>query len=211
MQTKITKPQRILIIAISALVAAFTLNFIIASLGKSNEPAIRHLSTPIAGQEKTVTSFFWYKCPHCLQANGSLTSWAKALPASLTFERVPVAFDDMGANQQRMYYALQDMGKIEALHEQIFQAAQNNTLKFETQAEIAEWVSVRGIDRKEFEIAFDSGRVTNHLLEARRLEEAYNVKLVPALGLLGKSLLNPVPGVDMLRNADSELKALSIP
>ena len=140
-----------------------------------------------------------------------MSVWAKTLPESINFERIPVAFDEMGANQQRMYYALLDMGKIDALHEQIFQAAQNNTLKFETQAEIAEWVSVRGVDRKEFEITFDSSRVTAHLMEARRLEEAYSVKLVPALGLLGKTLLSPVPGVDMFRNADAELKSLSIP
>lgn len=211
MQKKITKIQIILIIAISVLITAFAPDFIKATLAKSNESAIRNMTTPITGQEKAIISFFWYKCSHCLQANASLTSWANALPANLTFKRIPVAFDEMGANQQRMYYALLDMGKIDALHEQIFHAAQNNTLKFETQAEIAEWVSARGVDRKEFEISFDSSRVTAHLMEARRLEDAYSVKQVPALGLLGKSLLSPVPGVDMLKNADAELKSLSIP
>ena len=60
-----------------------------------------------------VIEFFWYSCPHCNAFEPMLNAWLKRLPPDVYFHRMPVAFRDDFVPQQRLYYTLEAMGKVE--------------------------------------------------------------------------------------------------
>ena len=74
-----------------------------------------------------VVEFFWYGCPHCNAFEPTLEAWVKKLPADVVFRRVPVAFraEPYGAHQ-RIYFALETMGQVEAMHRKVFYAIHND-------------------------------------------------------------------------------------
>src|SRR5687768_6401845 len=67
-----------------------------------------------------VVEFFWYSCPHCNVFEPQLEAWQKRLPADVVLRRVPVAFRDSFVPQQRLFYTLEAMGKLDALHGKVF-------------------------------------------------------------------------------------------
>ena len=67
-----------------------------------------------------VIEFFWYNCPHCNAFEPKLDAWTRKLPPDVVLKRVPVAFRDDFVPQQRLYYTLEAMGKLEELHAKVF-------------------------------------------------------------------------------------------
>ena len=62
-----------------------------------------------------VIEFFWYSCSHCNAFEPALNNWIKAQPKDVVIKRVPVAFQDSFIPQQKLFYALEALGKVEAL------------------------------------------------------------------------------------------------
>ena len=76
-----------------------------------------------AGKGKIeVIEFFWYSCPHCNAFEPRFANWVKALPKDVEVKRVPVRFRDDFEPQQRMFYVLEALDKIDTLHHKLFQA-----------------------------------------------------------------------------------------
>ena len=69
-----------------------------------------------------VIEFFWYSCPHCNAFEPKLEAWIKKLPGDVVLKRVPVAFRDDFVPQQRLFYTLEALGKLDELHAKVFQA-----------------------------------------------------------------------------------------
>ena len=69
-----------------------------------------------------MVEFFWYGCPHCNAFEPTLDAWAKKLPADVAFRRMPVAFSAPHERTRSLYYALEAMGLVEALHRKVFAA-----------------------------------------------------------------------------------------
>ncbi|MFZ2387415.1 MAG: thiol:disulfide interchange protein DsbA/DsbL, partial [Polaromonas sp.] len=74
-----------------------------------------------AGQVEVV-EFFWYSCPHCNAFEPMFDAWAKKVPKDVTVRRAPVSFRPDFEPQQRLYYVLEGMGKIDELHKKVFNA-----------------------------------------------------------------------------------------
>src|SRR5262245_36652276 len=69
-----------------------------------------------------VVEFFWYNCPHCNAFEPQLQAWIKKLPADVAFRRVPVAFRADFHPQQRLFYTLEALGRLDTLHAKVFHA-----------------------------------------------------------------------------------------
>jgi len=148
------------------------------------------LSQPVAvtgGGKIEVVEFFWYGCPHCNDFEPMLESWAKKLPADVLFRRVPVAFRDepFGAHQ-RIYYALETMGLVEAMHRKVFYAIHNDRMKLDKPADIAAFMGKNGVDSAKFLDVFNSFAVQTKARQAKQLSESYKIDGVPALGVHGR-------------------------
>ncbi len=75
-----------------------------------------------------VVEFFSYGCPHCFALEPTLEAWAKRLPNDVVFKRVPVGFNALYENYQKIYYALEAMGQLEHMHRKVFDAIQDRAV-----------------------------------------------------------------------------------
>ena len=148
------------------------------------------LSQPLpatAGGKIEVIEFFWYGCPHCNAFEPALDAWQKKLPADVAFHRVPVAFrEEPFVAHQRIYYALEAMGKVDAMHRKVFYAIHNDRQHLDKPAEIAAFMTKNGIDGAKFLEVFNSFSVQTKIRQAKQLAEAYKIDGVPALGIQGR-------------------------
>jgi thiol:disulfide interchange protein DsbA len=134
-----------------------------------------------------VVEFFWYGCPHCNAFEPSLDAWQKKLPADVAFRRVPVAFrDEPFVAHQRIFYALEAMGKLEAMHRHVFYAIHHDHQRLDKPADIAAFMGKNGVDSSQFLETYNSFAVQTKAKQARQLSEAYKIDGVPSLGIQGR-------------------------
>src|SRR4051812_5217309 len=86
-----------------------------------------------------VVEFFWYNCPHCNAFEPLLQRWSKQLPPDVSLRRIPVAFRDDMVPQQRLYYTLEALGKVDELHLKVFDAIHKERLDLTREAGIVDW------------------------------------------------------------------------
>ena len=133
-----------------------------------------------------VVEFFWYNCPHCNAFEPTLDAWASKLPKDVVLRRVPVAFQDSFAPQQRLYFALDAMGLVPKLHTKVFHAIHVERLDLSKGDAIIAWVAQQGVDKAKFTEQFNSFSVATKATKATQLQNGYSVEGVPALGVAGR-------------------------
>ena len=133
-----------------------------------------------------VIEFFWYSCPHCHAFEPTLDAWVKAAPKDLSIRRVPVAFNASFVPQQKLFYTLEGMGKLDALHAKVFRAIHVEKAKLAKDDEILAWVTQRGVDVAKFKEVYGSFSVANQVRRASQLQDSYGVEGVPSMGVAGK-------------------------
>jgi protein dithiol oxidoreductase (disulfide-forming) len=133
-----------------------------------------------------VVEFFWYSCPHCHAFEPRLAAWLKKLPPDVSFRRVPVAFRDDFVPQQRLFYTLEAMGKLDDLHAKVFHEIHQNRQPTDREDRILAFVEKNGIDRAKFQELYNSFAVSTKARKAKQLQDQYEVDGVPALGVNGQ-------------------------
>jgi len=133
-----------------------------------------------------VVEFFWYSCPHCNAFEPAFERWAKAVPADVVVRRVPVSFRDDFLPQQKLYYALEAMGKVDELHVKVFNAIHVEKQPINRDGPIIDWVAKQGVDKSKFTEAFNSFAVNAKARRATQMQDQYKVEGVPALGIAGR-------------------------
>ncbi len=138
------------------------------------------------GDKIEVLEFFWYGCPHCNTFEPFLQSWKKQLDDNVEFIRVPTVFRPSWKVHARAYYALQAMGKIEALHPKIFEAMHKQRKRLDSMNKMADFVAEHGVDRDEFTKQYQSFSIDGHVRKANKLVKNYGITGVPAIAVNGK-------------------------
>ena len=133
-----------------------------------------------------VVEFFWYNCPHCHAFEPTFDAWSKKVPKDVAVRRVPVAFRDESAPQQRLYYALEAMGLVDKLHAKVFAAIHVEKKELNKGDAIADWVAKQGVDKTKFLEQYNSFSVATKASRATQLQNAYKIDGVPALGVAGR-------------------------
>ncbi len=133
-----------------------------------------------------VIEFFWYSCAHCNTFEPELAGWLKKQAKDVVVKRVPVAFQDSFVPQQKLYYALEALGRLATLHDKAFHAIHVEKKAMNTDAKILEWALQQGLDEGKFLAAYNSFGVAGKVKRATELQEAYKVEGVPALGIAGR-------------------------
>jgi thiol:disulfide interchange protein DsbA len=133
-----------------------------------------------------VVEFFWYSCPHCNAFEPKLNAWLKKIPPDVSFRRVPVAFRDDFVPQQRLFYTLEAMGKVDDLHSKVFQDIHVNRLPTNREDNILAFAEKNGLDRGKFQELYNSFQVSTKARRARQLQDQYQVDGVPAIGIDGR-------------------------
>jgi thiol:disulfide interchange protein DsbA len=149
----------------------------------------------VAPGKVEVIEVFWYACPHCYALDPYLESWRKSKPAYVEFHRVPVTWGEIHREHARLFYALEALGKEDALHADVFAEmhdrknymfAQGN--ERETLAAEQSFVQARGISAGDFSNAWNSFTVQTNLQKADDLVRRYRIEGVPLIIINGKYL-----------------------
>lgn len=135
-----------------------------------------------------VIEFFWYSCGHCNEFEPVFANWLKSgATKNVAARRVPVAFNASFMPQQKLYYALEGMGKVDELHARVFRAIHVERQKLATDAAVMEWMAKQpGVDQAKFKEIYNSFTVSNQVRRATQLQEAYGVEGVPSMGVAGR-------------------------
>lgn len=139
-----------------------------------------------AGGKVEVIEFFWYDCPHCNAMAPLIEPWAKRHRNSIAFKRIPVARNEGAILQQRLYYALEALGRVEALHSWIFYAIHDEKIPLKTIEQMADFLEEQGVGKKQFLKAINSDAVMKKVQRAQRLTAVYGVDSVPAIAVNGQ-------------------------
>lgn len=137
-----------------------------------------------------VLEFFAYTCSHCKIMEPMVSKWSKTLPENVVLRRVPVAFNASMADLQKLYYSLENMGRLD-LHPAVFKALQDEGLKIFAAPAIFKWVASQGVDQKAFEDVFNSFGTQSQVTRADALAKAYQVEGTPTLTIGGKYVTSP--------------------
>ena len=159
-----------------------------------------------------IVEFFWYGCPHCFAFEPAVEEWAKKLPADVVFRKAHVAFRANVKIHQRMFYALEVLGKEAATRQAIFNAMHLQGQTLDDAKAQAKFLSPLGVDPVKYQEAYNSFGVVTKCQQAEKLSEAYRIDGVPTLGVAGRFLTSPAMAGGGQRMAEHELgqKALQI-
>lgn len=148
--------------------------------------------TNVAPDKVEVVEMFWYGCGHCFALEPYLKNWEKQKPAYVQLTRMPVTWSAGHKAQAQLYYTLAALGKIEALHEEVFkeiQERQNQLIgasEEDTESKQAAFARRHGIAEKDFRDAYRSMGVRTRLARAEELVRRYRVSSVPTIIVNGK-------------------------
>ena len=147
------------------------------------------LGTPVAvpgGGKIDVIEFFSYGCPHCHSFEPMLEQWVKTLPPDVAFRRIPVAFNPVFEAYARLFYALEAVGQVDALHKRVFAAIHVQRQRLDKDNDIAAFVTSNGGDGTKVVEALKSFGVATKMRQAKQAMEAYKIDGVPAIGIHGR-------------------------
>lgn len=156
----------------------------------------RHYKTlnpvlPTSPGKIEVLEFFWYGCPHCYAFESMIEAWAKQVPADVSFRKVHVAFRAVVKVHQRMFYALEALGKEAQARPAVFAALHQQRLPLDDVKSQAQFLANLGIDANKYQDAYNSFGVQTKCTQAEKLADAYKVDGVPMLGIGGRFTTSP--------------------
>jgi thiol:disulfide interchange protein DsbA len=159
-----------------------------------------------------VVEFFWYGCPHCYAFEPAVEAWSKQLPADVTFRKAHVAFRANVKIHQRMFYALDSMGKEAQVRPAIFNAMHQQGQALDDVQSQAKFLSALGVDPAKYQEAYNSFGVVTKCTQAEKLSEAYRIDGVPSIGIAGRFLTSPAQaaGGQRMNELESGQKALQV-
>ena len=152
-----------------------------------------------------VVEFFWYGCPHCFAFEPAIEAWTKNLPTDVVFRKAHVAFRANVKIHQRMFYALEALGKEAATRQAIFNAMHQQGQTLDDVKAQAKFLSPLGVDPTKYQEAYNSFGVVTKCQQAEKLSEAYRIDGVPSLGIGGRFLTSPSQASGGQRLSEIEL------
>ena len=150
------------------------------------------ITQPIDAKGKVeVIEFFWYGCPHCYEFEPELKGWIKRQNKDVVLKKVPIAFREELMPHSQLFYALETLGKGDALNDKVMFAMHRENKRLLNENEIVDWVAAQGVDRNVFLAAYRSFAVLSKARAANQLGNAYRIDGVPTVAVQGKYITSP--------------------
>lgn len=147
---------------------------------------------PVPAGKVEVVEFFGYWCPHCNAFEPQLDAWARKLPAAqVNFRRLAVAFNAAHEPLQRLYFALESLDRVEAMHRKVFTALHVQKIRLDNDTDIGAWLNANGADSTKVMDAMKSFSVATKARQVRQLGADYKIEGVPTLGIQGRYTTSP--------------------
>ena len=146
----------------------------------------RPVPSDVGAGKVELIEFFWYSCPHCNAFEPRFAEWMHKVSKDIEVKRVPVRFREDFEPQQRMYYVLEALEKVEALHGKLFHAIHVERQNLSSGDALAQWADKQGIPKAKFQEVYNSFGIVSKARRATQLQESFKVQGVPALGVAGR-------------------------
>lgn len=159
-----------------------------------------------SGSKVEVLEFFFYGCSHCFHLHGPLSSWEKTMPKDVDLQFVPVIFRDSWEPMARTYYALEALGELGPLHNDLFEAWNVFGTDLSDQEKIAAFVGKRGVDRAKFDAAYNSFTLAGKVARSNQLVRSYGVRGTPTIAVDGKYIISGLEPADTIRVLNEVIK-----
>lgn len=151
-----------------------------------------------------VVEVFWYGCPHCFHLEPTLEAWLKHKPANVTFVRMPAALNPSWEVLARAYYAAEDLGVVDKIHEPLFKAIHEQHLPMNTDDDVVAFFAAHGVKEADARNAINSFSVATKVRRSKQMGERYGITGVPAVIVNGKYRTN----VGMAGSAEALFKVV---
>ncbi len=182
----IMKLHKIVCSALLALLAATNSpaeEFVVGQHYQEVKPAV---APSTAADKVEVLELFWYGCPHCYAFEPQLQEWLKKKADYIEFVQVPAVFAHNWEIHARAFYAAQQLGVLDKLHEPLFDAIHKEGRKISSEEEVAQFFIDKGVSAEDFKKAYSSFDVDTKTRRAIALTREYGITGVPALIVNGK-------------------------
>ncbi|NIC43282.1 thiol:disulfide interchange protein DsbA/DsbL [Aquabacterium sp. A08] len=133
-----------------------------------------------------VIEFFAYTCVHCYNFEPAFKDWMKTVPGHVVARRSPVGFNASFEPLQRLYFTLEALGQLDALHDRVFKAIHQDRVRLNNADAIIAWAAAQGLNQAQFTQTFNSFGVAGKVKRANQLQDAYEVEATPSLGIAGR-------------------------
>jgi thiol:disulfide interchange protein DsbA len=148
---------------------------------------------PVATVDQVeVIEFFWYGCPYCFELQPLLEAWLRQKPADTTFRRIPAVRSEKWEPYVRIFYALEELGELERLHQKVYEARHVNGLALSQPEVVTQWAMRHGVERERWLAAYTSSRVDQGVESARESTSRYQVPGTPSFVVDGRYLTSGV-------------------
>ena len=148
------------------------------------------LSTEKQQESKSIIiyEFFWYGCPHCYNLEPTMERIEADLDKDTKIVKLPVALRDSWIPHAKLYYALQQMGKIDEVHNLIFEEIHLEDNRLNTEQQMVDFLGKHGIDTNKFMEKYNSFGTEARIKKASNLAKKYQINSVPTIIVNGKYL-----------------------
>lgn len=137
------------------------------------------------GDDVEVLELFWYGCPHCYQLEPAIEPWLENKPEGVSFRRLPAAASSRWIPHAKAYFAAEQLGELEKLHEPLFKALHEQRRKVFSDEELIAFAAEQGIDEEAFRHAYQSFPVDMKVRQSADLVRRYQLSGVPAIVING--------------------------
>lgn len=138
------------------------------------------------GDDVEVLELFWYGCPHCYRLEPAIEEWLDSKPAGATFRRLPAAASSRWVPHAKAFFAAEQLGVLDKLHEPLFAALHEQRRKLFSDEQLIAFAAEQGIDEQAFLEAYQSFPVDMKVRQSAELARRYQLSGVPAIVVNGK-------------------------
>ena len=148
------------------------------------------ISTEKQQESKSIIiyEFFWYGCPHCYNLEPTMERIQADLDKDTKIVKLPVALRDSWIPHAKLFYALQQMGKIDEVHNLIFEEIHLEDNRLNTEQQMVDFLGKHGIDTNKFMEKYNSFGTEARIKKASNLAKKYQINSVPTIIVNGKYL-----------------------
>ena len=147
-------------------------------------PAAQPTSSP--PDQVEVAEAFMYSCPHCAAFEPQVTAWLKRKPANVSFVRLPVNFNPVAALHMRAYYAAEDLGVLDSIHQAFFDEIHVRKNQLADVNAVTAFFVAHGVDEKALKDAMSSFAIDAKTRKTETLVRRYQIASVPTIIVNGK-------------------------
>lgn len=133
-----------------------------------------------------VVELFWYGCPHCYKLEPYVHAWEDNMPKDADFWQSPAIFSQVWALHAQAFYAAKALGVLDKIHTPFFEEIHKNKKRLANQNELADFFAKHGVEKADFDKAWNSFGVKTQVKQADARARNYKVSGVPAVVVNGK-------------------------